>query len=258
MDPSRDRHRARPAIRSRAPAVAVGVLTMLALGSCTRSAPADVEWAACPGMRPNETVAEFLEAWAEPAPLRRDPCVVPGRVGPEPRFDTARYGPQQQLHPGALPPDARTPADGPMDPPLSDGYPIVHLGRIGSSDAHSFLAWRGAPGPIICFGSTATLCNESDEVGDEATIRAYGRGNTREVFFEVWVPEDTAVVALEVEGHAEGWQRPVARAAVLRAPLEWVSVDDFVRFAERGMRIRLTFLDANGAVVDTIADTLDW
>lgn len=134
-----------------------------------------------------------------------------------------------------------------------DGYPIVHLGHLGDSDDHLFLAWRGTTGARACIGAIAGTCGTSEEVGEPTGVLSYGRRS-----FEVWVPPKTSVVALEVDGHPEGWQQPVARTAVLTAPLTWATFEDYARFHEQGMDVQITYFDAQGNPIATDDLTADW
>lgn len=208
---------------------------------------------ACSDVRVDDQTADFLNRWTDPQALDSDTCVLPGRHGPAPEFDTAPLGEQQPLRPGDLPEDTLLPPPTANPQPLVAQYPIVHLGQLGDSDNHVFLAWRGATGARACVGAIAGVCGTSEEPGEPPGVLAYGRQS-----FEVWVPPKTSVVALDVDGHPEAWQQPVARTAILTAPLTWATHEDYARFHEQGMDAQITYLDTHGSTIATDEVTVEW
>ena len=97
--------------------------------------------------------------------------------------------------------------------------PAVHVGRIGQPNNHAFITWQLNPqdGSVgVCLEGG---CSNGPQIpSDVVTI---GQGDQREtVIVSTWVVPDVAVVAVAVDGQPVGWQRPVARAAVLAVPVE--------------------------------------
>lgn len=237
----------------------LGLLVILGLTACTTETAQRDAAGPCPDLRTDDQTSDFLASWTQPRRLRAETCVLPGLLAQRPVFDTRPLGEEQPLHPDRLPRNEPLPPLRLADQRLVNGYPIVHLGQIGDTDSHLFLAWRGTPeSPLACLGAVAHQCEKSSQVSAEPGVRSYGRGSTREMTFEILVPPRTSVVALEIEGGPEGWQRPVALVAQLTARLEWAGPDDFARFGQDGLTVEITFLDADGNPITREAMTADW
>lgn len=196
----------------------------------------------CDSLRITGQVDGFLDAWtASRSSLLDDRCVLAGRRGPAPQFDTDDLGPEQMLLPGDLPDDF----DLRPSRPLASGYPLVHLGRIEDTDHQMFLEWRleGSGAPVICLeGSCADDGLPTSRLG----VISIGRGSSG-YSIPVWVAPEAAAVALEIDGQPVIWQRPVALTAHLSFEGQ-LSEDGY--FPSPGAPFEVRVLDSRG---DTIA-----
>lgn len=199
---------------------------------------------ACDSLRVTEQVDSFLDAWTTSrTSLLDDHCVLAGRRGPAPQFDTDDLGPELRLLPQDLPDD--------FDPeqlrarPLASGYPLVHLGRIEDTDSQMFLEWRferGFGAPVVCVEGS---CAEDGLPTSRLGVIGIGRGSGWS--FTVWVAPEAAAVALEIDGQPVVWQRPVALTANLAFDGQ-LSEDGY--FPSPGAPFEVRVLDSRG---DTIA-----
>ena len=168
----------------------------------------------CQQLQTSGTTERFLSEWTRSHDsLRADRCVLPGRVGPEPRFDASGLGTEQRLRPGELSADVSLPVARPER--RVDGYPHIHLGRIGTTDAHAFLNWQydRLRRPVACVGTT---CSTDEAVASRFGGLGVGSGSGLEgsqMFLDVWVAPEASVVAVAIDGEPVVWQRPVSRTA---------------------------------------------
>lgn len=195
----------------------------------------------CDSLRVTDQVDGFLDAWtASRSSLLEDRCVLAGRRGPAPQFDTDDLGPERMLLPGDLPDDFE------LQPsrPLASGYPLVHLGRIEDTDSQMFLEWRleGSGVPVVCLEGS---CADDGLPTSRPGVISIGRGRGHSI--AVWVAPEAAAVALEIDGQPVIWQRPVALTAYL--PFDGQLSEDGY-FPSPGAPFEVRVLDSRG---DTIA-----
>ena len=176
--------------------------------------------AACVDRDIDPHILRFVTDWADGVVEGRDEtlCLVAGLPGPAPEFDTSRLGAEIILDPtdttGDLDPYGGTPQF-----MIDRTLPAVHVGRIGQPNDHAFITWQLNPqdGSVgVCLEGG---CSNGPQIpSDGVTI---GQGVQREtVIVSTWVVPDVAVVAVAIDGQPVGWQRPVARAAVLAVPIK--------------------------------------
>lgn len=167
---------------------------------------------ACESLRIADQLDGFLDAWTtSPASSLDGACVLPGRHGPAPLFDTGDLGPEQELMPGDLPAGYEVERwSGPRE--RVPGYPLVHLGRVQGTDRQLFLEWRldRLRAPVACLEGSCW----DDELPNQPGIGGIGRGGGL-LMIDVWVPDEASVVALSMDGQPVLWQRPVARVSRL-------------------------------------------
>lgn len=170
-------------------------------------------------------------------------CVLQGRRGPEPDFDTDVLGEQQRVSlepPTAAGEQLRTLPDA----FTTDGYPVVYLGlpdapadpEPGTEPQQRFAFWGGR---------RATLANDGVGIGaptpDGSPGGVVGSSTGGYVTPKVVVSAETAAVAVEVDGEPTAWTRPVAQLASVR----------LTRTAARDAgQIIVRELDADGTELD--------
>lgn len=220
----------------------------LLMGACGSPDPAAERFATvCPGFDVGERTLRFLDAWTTGEPVHRNGvCVISGRAGPAPDFDTSSLGPERA-----------TPTDLPSDEVLMtanphrervDGYPVVHLGAVPETDGHALLEWNHddrTRAPVACVEG-ACGPDEIPSAGGDGVV-GVGRGGTLLVL-TVWVADAASAVALEVGDEPVLWQRPVARVAQL-------VVDDHAPLLGRPYTVRV--LDREGAEIAAYQGTFD-
>jgi hypothetical protein len=172
-------------------------------------------------------------------------CVLPGRLGPTPGFDTSVLGVEQEVD--GTPPTGPDPIPTVDDVPdaglrgeLLRGAPAIHLGDGG------FLTWRTDPRtllPVICIAGDCFSPSELDEISGPLSMS----GGARAFVVTVWTPPGAAAVALEFDGEPMAWTRPVARTALL-----WAEVprDPETQVTLRPDTVTVRILDADGQVLD--------
>lgn len=192
---------------------------------------------ACVDSRLDERIVAYVSRWGEAAIEGTGSdglCVLAGRPGPAPAFETSSLGTEIPLDPtdagDGLDPHANTP-----DHLVEEGMPAIHLGRVGRTDHHAFVTWQLPPrrgSPVICLEGACTA--GADVPSEGATI---SQGDALGV--STWVDPEVAVVAVALNGEPAGWQQPIARAASLV----------FADAAPRVQEIGLTMFDADGNVL---------
>lgn len=206
--------------------------------------------AACADLDVSGQVQQFLDSWtASQNSLIDEACVLAGRHGPQPQFDTQNLGDEQSLRPGDLPDDFELTPTGPMRA-RAEGYPLVHLGRIGDTDHQPFLEWRldRLRTPIACVEGS---CGADDVPASEQGVIGIGRGSGisgSTLSVTVWVSPEAAVVSLAIDGQPVVWQRPVARTALL-------FVDDYRPSPDATYQVRV--FDRRGQTIATHQGAID-
>lgn len=175
--------------------------------------PATTPGSGCADLDVSAETDAFLDTWTEPgAAGRSELCVLRGVHGPPPEFDTAPLGPEQALQPGDLPDEPDVAASGPSRESV-EGYPVVHVGRIGDSDRHTYLRWGydRTRAPVACVEG---VCVAGEHPADHTGVFGTGVGGGT-MTMTVWVPPQASAVALEIGGEPVLWTRPVALVAPL-------------------------------------------
>ena len=199
-----------------------------------------------------DAVRQFVADWTTGQRMdvadHPDLCLLQGQPGPTPTFDTARLGQELPLAPGDT--------AGQLEPPLVpvragelEGYPVVHLGRVGDTDRHAMLGWWLNPrrtGVMLCLEND---CHSESLVPPHGlTVQGAG-GNSRSMVLTAWVPADAAAVGVSVEGQPQVWQRPVARTVQIRFDPTPGEVD-FDNPQQPADSVTVTAYNADGEVLD--------
>ncbi len=141
-------------------------------------------------------------------------CVLQGKFGPEPTFDTSELGEQQTI-------DLTTDTSAWSTSVVSrtaDGYPVIDLGRLSPpptpNDAQDpepeqlYAYWAG-----IRLGLTNDGLGIGGQVPDESPGGVIGLQSGEFRTIRLVVEPETAVVAIELDGEQLRWTRPVSRFA---------------------------------------------
>lgn len=162
-----------------------------------------------------EPVRGFVTTWTTTTTsLDEDVCVLPGRVGPAPRFDVDPLGREWALEPDGLPSEPDTRPNTRFG--RVEGHPLIHVGSPRpSSDAQVMMGWSWTNAarntPVLCVESTCS----SDRLPEWDPIRMVEGGGSGLIGVTLWVPPETSVVAFELNDEPLVWQRPVAQTAVI-------------------------------------------
>jgi hypothetical protein len=171
-------------------------------------------------------------------------CVLPGRLGPTPRFYTPALGAEQPV-------DLDVPAGTEPIPTVDDLWdvglrgellprtPAIHVG------GGEFLTWRTDPStllPVVCVTGHCLSPTELAGVSGPMSVA----GSAREFVVTVWVPAEAAAVALALDGEPVSWTRPVARTARLSGE---ATRDPTTQVMQRPQSITVTIYDAEGRIL---------
>lgn len=154
-------------------------------------------------------------------------CALRGRLGPVPSFDTALLGLDQTPDPRTRPgqedlPSLRSMPTHLIDGPPASDYPVVNLGPVAGligEQVHATAGWsQTGEGDRIELAAGNPMGIGRTPLDVEAGIGGRslsGRDGLTPPRFDVPVvtTDDTAVVAVELDGEPAVWQRPVARLA---------------------------------------------
>jgi hypothetical protein len=176
----------------------------------TSTMPATVE---CPGPGVDAQNLAYLEAWTSlTGSLRTGQCVLAGVHGPEPEMIPGGLGDEMPLYPFEITDDTVLPYG--VLAPVADDYPIIHLGRVADTDVHGFLYWVRDPaavGPTPDIGGA--LFGPGETMASHPGVWVMGvEGQTITIY--TVVPDNAAIAAIGIDGKAQAWQRPVAKASV--------------------------------------------
>lgn len=199
-----------------------------------------------------EAIRQFVAEWTtgERMDVADHPklCLLEGRPGPTPTFDTARLGQELPLAPGDMAGQLAAPMV-PVGAGELDGYPVVHLGRVGDTDRHAMLGWwlnPGRTGVMVCLENDCPTGNLVPP--DGLTVQGAG-GDSRSRVLTAWVSAGAAAVGVSVEGQPQVWQRPVARTVQIRFDPTPGEVD-FDNPQQPADSVTVTAYDADGEVLD--------
>jgi hypothetical protein len=167
----------------------------------------------CPDPDVDEQNLAYLEEWTSlTGSLRTDRCVLAGVHGPAPAVIPDGLGDEMPLYPDRLADDTVLPFRVLL--PVADDYPIIHLGRVADTDVHGFLYWVRDPaavGPTPDIGGA--LFGPGETMASQPGIWVMGVAGQTITVYTV-VPDNAAIAAIGIDGKAQAWQRPVAKASV--------------------------------------------
>lgn len=192
---------------------------------------------ACGEVEVDPDTADYLRRWvAGRVEGFEGPCVLAVLEGPEPRFDTARLGPEQPwlTEPAPTAVLISEEENQEMSPgSAAASYPYLFVGTNPLLDAATdldysskFLWWqvgpllRGRPEDLVswCQGSgvSRVTCNASPE--GILGVGGHEGGPVELTDVNAFVAPDTAAAQLLVDGEPVGWQRPRGRVV-------WFAID---------------------------------
>lgn len=177
-------------------------------------------------------VADLAVTVVDSDPALGDPEVWLGLRGPEPAFDTSRFGPDMSFGPGI-------PAAGDLHDRVIKAVYLGHLDGepfyVYSEPAPSIGDWfseivaGNLSGQIIGTSLDCCMGGDMDHEGGLPGVSAILTGDEPPVVVAKWLglSPDVSVVAYFMDGEFVGWQTPVGGVSALRldkAPLEYVII----------------------------------